>query len=85
MTTPPPKLTVRNCAAKHRYPDELSARAAGMYAIETHRNTDALDAYQCPICHGWHLTRQINGIAITATDPFDTKIVSNAHRRRSHA
>jgi len=75
VTAPPPKLTVRNCAAKHRYPDELSA-------IETHRNTDALDAYQCPICHGWHLTRQIKG---TATDPFDTKIVSNAHRRRSHA
>lgn len=48
----------RQCTGKHRWPDELSARAAALHAIETYRNASALWVYHCPHCRGWHLTRR---------------------------
>jgi hypothetical protein len=57
MSAPPLKKEVRVCQKKHRHPDELTARAAAMDAIQRHRNTETLFVYQCAHCRGWHLTR----------------------------
>lgn len=57
------------CAKKNRYPDELTARAAGCSSIGLHANTDTLYAYRCSACRGWHLTRFPCGLPITADDP----------------
>jgi hypothetical protein len=46
----------RMCADKNRYPDELTARAAGQYYL-THFATSKLFVYKCPECAGFHLTR----------------------------
>lgn len=71
MTAPPIKRTVATCKSKRRHPDELTARAAGMRAIEDRRDTGKLYVYRCPHCHGWHLTRTFNGVGklVTADNP----------------
>lgn len=48
------------CLSKNRYPDKLTACAAGAHFIET-MQVDGLWYYRCPICRGWHLTRQNHG------------------------
>jgi hypothetical protein len=53
----------RACIKKLRYPDELTARAAGMHYID-HYEHDApkkLWWYKCPHCAGVHLTSNDNG------------------------
>lgn len=50
-----------SCEKKHRYADDMTARIGAMYAIETHKNTDRLYTYKCPVCYGWHLTKINNG------------------------
>ena len=46
----------RMCQSKLRYPDEITARAAGLHYRE-HYATIALYVYRCPHCAGYHLTR----------------------------
>lgn len=46
----------RMCVAKNRYPDELTARAAGQHYRE-HYASELLYIYRCPHCAGFHLTR----------------------------
>lgn len=47
----------RRCVGKHRWSDELSANAGAIFAIESFANADKLWTYHCPMCKGWHLTR----------------------------
>lgn len=48
----------RMCAGKTRYPDELTARAAGQhYQGRDRMATKKLYVYKCPHCAGHHLTR----------------------------
>jgi hypothetical protein len=46
----------RMCFRKHRYPDELTARAAG-HSYMTQYATSPLYVYKCPECAGYHVTR----------------------------
>ncbi|MDI3304673.1 MAG: hypothetical protein QJR04_25325 [Burkholderia multivorans] len=48
------------CEDKNRYPDEFTARAAGIHYIER-GDVAALWVYRCPICRGFHLTRSDHG------------------------
>lgn len=48
----------RRCTGKHRWSDELSARAGAIYALETYQGAKKLWTYKCPHCAGWHLTRR---------------------------
>lgn len=50
----------RMCAGKARYPDELTARAAGQHYQQRMR-TKPLYIYRCPHCGGHHLTRREHG------------------------
>ena len=65
MSAPPTKKRILNCRAKRRYNDEVSARAAAMYALDqcdAHgRELQALYVYTCPECGGYHLTRKAQG------------------------
>ncbi len=47
----------RMCQGKHRWPDELSARAGGLQSLERRPDTLRLFTYHCPACRGYHLTR----------------------------
>lgn len=58
----------RMCKRKQRYPEELTAVAAGMGYLEHAANkTRLLWTYRCKFCKGWHLTklRQVNKQPIT--------------------
>lgn len=48
----------RMCRGKHRWADELAARAGAMQSLER-RPTEIsrLYTYRCPVCCGYHLTR----------------------------
>lgn len=46
----------RSCATKVRYNDDIVARAVGQ--IEQRAAGYKLYIYPCPICRGWHLTKQ---------------------------
>lgn len=50
------KHIYRGCLSKIRYPDQMTARAAGMYYGP--RNNVTLYVYQCKFCGGWHLTKK---------------------------
>lgn len=50
----------RACIRKLRYPDEMTARAAGMHYIDRGEATK-LFWYPCPHCAGFHLTSNDNG------------------------
>lgn len=47
----------RMCLGKHRWSDELSARAAAIASLERRPKTLRLFTYKCPSCRGYHLTR----------------------------
>lgn len=47
----------RMCQGKHRWPDELAARAGGLQSLERRPETLRLYTYHCPACRGYHLTR----------------------------
>lgn len=47
----------RMCQGKHRWSDEITARAGAMQSLERRPETRRLYTYHCPACHGWHLTR----------------------------
>lgn len=47
----------RMCASKSRYPDELTARAAGQHYRGRQYAPSPLYVYKCPHCAGYHLTR----------------------------
>lgn len=42
---------------ERRWPDEMSARAGALFAIETYKRESKLYVYRCPTCRGWHLTK----------------------------
>jgi hypothetical protein len=67
VTAPPLKRPVLTCRRKKRHPDEFTARAAAMSAIEQHDNAKVLYIYRCPECRGWHLTRRNNGVLVKVT------------------
>lgn len=58
----------RRCTGKHRWCDEVSARAGAIFAIEQYKKVEKLWVYRCPYCKGWHLTskEQFNQDAITS-------------------
>lgn len=56
-----------NCLTKHRYPDQLTAQAAGISHSERHPEL-VLHVYCCPHCHGYHLTRQIGNRSVFQFD-----------------
>lgn len=58
------KDIIRGCTSKVRYPDQITARAAGIYLSEMHHH--ALYLYPCKYCKGWHLTRHENRISAKA-------------------
>lgn len=60
------------CKDKPRYPDELTARAAGAVSLAERQNREWLWVYRCKHCRGgWHLTHkdQGNAFAITVDNP----------------
>jgi hypothetical protein len=64
------------CKQKHRYSDEITARAAAMDSIQKYKNVEKLYVYNCPVCSGWHLTKTGKDIAITEKNPFDEKLAA---------
>lgn len=70
MTAPPLKGRRMTCANKRRHPDEHTARSIAMDAITRYGTANVLYVYRCPECHGWHLTRNKQGAAVTATNPY---------------
>lgn len=56
MTAPAARRRVRTCESKIRFADELTARAATMAYLESHRDVPKLFLYPCPHCRGWHRT-----------------------------
>jgi hypothetical protein len=53
------------CRAKMRYPNKKSARSMINYLLRGHRTHGrAIDlrTYCCPLCHAWHLTKQVKSI-----------------------
>lgn len=50
----------RACIKKLRYPNEMTARAAGMHYIDK-GEAQALWWYKCPHCVGFHLSSNNNG------------------------
>lgn len=51
---------VSGCESKLRYPNEMTAVAAGLHYMGKHQ-VEKLWRYQCKLCHGWHVTRSDNG------------------------
>lgn len=75
MTAPSLKKPIATCRSKRRHPDELTARAVAMHAIEQRKEVRRLYVYHCRECNGWHLTRSYNGIGnlVTADNPVHGK------------
>ena len=46
------------CQRKHRWSDELAARAAALQSLERRPKVFKLYTYKCPVCLGYHLTRK---------------------------
>ena len=63
----------RACISKNRYPDVLTARAAGMHYIETGQANGEREPpkklwwYRCVHCGGVHLTSNDNGRKFNVT------------------
>lgn len=68
------KKRVYSCKNKHRHPDEITARASAMDAIQKYNNVESLHVYHCPVCSGWHLSKKGRDIAITKDDPFNENL-----------
>lgn len=71
MSAPNPTIHEEACAKKKRYADDLTARAAAMESCSKY-GEDVLFTYQCPVCRGWHLTKneQRGQAAVSKTNPF---------------
>lgn len=57
-----PETLQAMCESKHRYPDKKSARTFLNFARRMRgRRGRALElrAYDCPVCKGWHVTKQV--------------------------
>lgn len=46
----------RQCERKHRWPDELMARAGALHVLEAW-GLPRMYIYKCSLCNGWHLTK----------------------------
>lgn len=44
-----------------------------MGAIARYHNVEALNVYRCPMCNGWHLTKQRGPVMVTEDDPIVLK------------
>lgn len=53
--------TDSRCKGKHRYSDEVTARAGGAVSLEERQNRAQLWCYLCKHCRGWHLTSSNQG------------------------
>jgi hypothetical protein len=75
MSAPPLKKKVVTCQSKRRHPDEITARAAAMRAIQYRGQVNKLWVYPCPECRGWHLTKKNNGLGalVTADNPVHSR------------
>ena len=54
---------LENCPAKVRYPTKKIARSMINHLLRghlTHGRAADLRTYCCPICHSWHLTKQVD-------------------------
>lgn len=65
----------RMCRGKHRWSDELSAKAGAMISLDRNPDVLRLYTYHCPVCSGYHLTRskQRNQIPVTAANDQEKK------------
>jgi hypothetical protein len=62
---------VKGCAGKRRFPDEHTAKDALVQAKirrSLHGSSKRRErrAYECPDCHGWHLTSSDEWRGVTA-------------------
>ena len=48
----------RMCSGKHRWADELAARAGAIQSLEARPEGRKLYTYKCPVCQGYHLTKK---------------------------
>lgn len=48
----------RRCTGKGRWPDQVSAMASAIYALERDNTVQRLYTYRCKFCKGWHLTKK---------------------------
>ncbi len=56
----PPVCLFKMCASKNRYATYRTAKRKLKLAQEARRNKNkSLRLYQCPICDGWHMTKQL--------------------------
>jgi hypothetical protein len=66
-------VLTRMCIAKNRYPDELTARAAGQHYRERYAS-ESLYVYRCPQCAGFHLTRTRHNAQAAAEWDFRAQV-----------
>lgn len=63
---------IASCTSKNRYSDMITAVAIGISQSE--RNGVKLYTYRCPICSGWHLTRDWRGRNGNPVTPCTEKV-----------
>lgn len=61
MNKPRAYRTDSRCKNKHRYTDEVQARAGGAVSLDERKNRSKLWCYRCTHCSGWHLTSSFQG------------------------
>jgi len=58
MAAIPIKTQERMCHGKQRYPAEITALIEAQKCAAARKI--ALRVYQCPVCKGWHMTKQVS-------------------------
>ena len=68
----PAEAIKRSCTTKNRYPDIMTAVAAGMHQHESFGAK--LYTYRCRVCDGWHLTKSKHGRDGNPVTPCSAKV-----------
>lgn len=53
----PTETDRKACRRKRRFDTRIKAEVNALGAMNTRAKGKRIFVYQCPVCHGWHLTR----------------------------